>query len=63
MGQHFYPCPTCHATQKVRAQSGEVVTIKDCDACAQEKARAQAPELDLEEALNADLDRYAKKRR
>lgn len=54
MGQHFYPCPTCYATQKVRAQSGEVVEIKDCDACAQEKERA----LDLQGKADAEVEKY-----
>jgi ribosomal protein L37AE/L43A len=64
MGVHTYPCPTCYCTQKVRAQSGEIVTIKDCDACAQTKAQAafnfgESVDKEVAEAL----DRYDKKRR
>lgn len=39
MGIHSYNCPTCYSIQRVKAQAGEVVEIKDCDACANEKAQ------------------------
>ena len=55
MGIHEYPCPTCYSRQRIKAQSGEVVEIKDCDACAQTKTRLAEGDVTPEE-----LDRYGK---
>lgn len=55
MGIHTYPCPTCYATQRVKAPPGEIVQIEDCAACAQAKA--------TDKEVNDALDRYAQKRR
>lgn len=37
MGIHTYTCPTCKSLVRVKAQAGEVVLPKDCEACEQEK--------------------------
>lgn len=60
MGVHTYPCPTCHSPQKVRAESGEVVEIKDCEACAQTKLALNDGEA-TDDTLEA-LDRKARRR-
>jgi ribosomal protein L37AE/L43A len=53
MGIHSYNCPTCQSIQRVKAQAGEVVEIKSCEACEQEIARLSGAEeaLEHEEAL------------
>jgi len=38
MGTHWYQCPICRATQQVKAQAGEVVTVEACQGCRDELA-------------------------
>lgn len=49
MGIHTYPCPTCYATQRVKRWPGEIVTIEDCEACAQTKKATRARQRDNDE--------------
>jgi len=56
MGIHEYPCPTCKSKQRVKAQAGELVQVKDCEACAQAKGALTDGD---EAALTQELDAYA----
>lgn len=47
MAIHEYQCPTCKSYQRVKAQAGERVEVKDCAACENAK---------LDEALDAHAD-------
>lgn len=60
MGIHEYPCPTCFSKQRVKAQAGEVVEIKDCEACAQLK---EALDEGVAEEVEHELDAYASRRK
>jgi hypothetical protein len=61
MGIHEFPCPTCYSKQRVKAQAGEVVEIKDCDACRQTKdflASGEASAEDVKELTQAFVKKH-----
>lgn len=63
MGIHEYPCPICQSKQRVRAETGEVVEIKACQACAEAQRIAGLETESLEAEVNEALDRHEGKKR